>query len=135
MDQIETKAEAIKDDLLAEAEAKEKDGKKPSYVFGNVLGNAMAKIDTRTQYEASMLSMAFMMLGLIVTFFYLVIYSGFPTWYKWFLSFNVIAGVVFMSSFLITTFQQYRGYMEVLAFQEENDSNDLKGGSNAKESI
>jgi|TARA_R100000750_G_scaffold3588_1_gene2933 hypothetical protein len=94
-----------------------------NYVFPNVLANAMAKVDFRTQLEASMLSMTFMMVGLIVTSFYIAIYIDFQTWYKFFLVLNAFAGVIFMSSFLITTFQQYKNYMSTIKFQTE-----MKGG-------
>jgi len=127
MDKIEQDIQEKKKEI-----ENEKKPKAPSYVYGNLLGNAMGKVDTRTQYEASMLSMTFMMIGMFVTAVYLVGYSTLPGWYKWFLAANVLAGVIFMSSFLITTFQQYRGYMDVLAFQKE-----MKGGQdteNAKES-
>jgi len=65
-----------------------------------------------------MMSMTFIMIGLIVTILYLIISFDFPLWYKIFLGFNGLAGLGFMWSNLITTFQQYRNYMDVLEFQK-----------------
>ena len=81
----------------------------------------MSKVDLRTQYEASMLSMSLMSIGLIVTIIYFVIYFEFQTWYKVFLVINGLAGVTFMWSFLVTTYQQYRTYMIALNFQTQSE--------------
>ena len=83
----------------------------------------MSKVDLRTQYEAAMMSMSLMMVGLVVTGFYLVLYTTFPLWYKIFLTINLLAGLVFFSSNLITQYQQYLSYMEVYDFNQQ-----LKGG-------
>jgi hypothetical protein len=94
-----------------------------NYIFGDLLGNFMGKIDLRTQYEASMMSMTLMIGGLIVTAIYVWFFIDFPLWYKIVLEINFLAGFIFMNSFLITTFQQYRNYMEVQTFQSN-----MKGG-------
>lgn len=98
---------------------KSEEKKKPSYIFPNFLGSFMSKVDMRTQLEASMLSMTLMMFGLIITVIYIFIYTDFQLWYKIFLILNGLAGVTFMSSFVITTFQQYRSYMEITEYQKE----------------
>lgn len=105
------------------AEELEEKKKKPSYIFGNILGNAMSKVDMRTQYEASMMSMTLIIFGLIVTMVYITVYASFVWWYKIMIVINCLAGMVFLSSNLVTTFQQYQNYMEVLEFQ-----NDSQGG-------
>ena len=92
---------------------------KHKYVFPDFLAKVMSKVDLRVQYEASMLSMTFMAFGLIITITYLIIYFNFPLWYKIFLGINGLAGIIFMWSFLVTTFQQYQNYMEVAEFQKE----------------
>lgn len=94
-----------------------------NYIFGDVLGNFMKKIDLRTQYEASMMSMSLMLVGLFITVTYFSIYFDFPMWYKVVLIINGLAGVAFMISYLVTTFQQYSNYMETYTFQQE-----MKGG-------
>jgi len=95
-----------------------------NYIFPNILAKAMAKVDLRTQYEASLMSLTLLLIGLIVTGIYLGIWGSMPLWYKIVLIVNVGAGFLFMSSFLVTTFQQYKAYLEAQSFQES-----LKGGN------
>jgi len=92
---------------------------KSNYIFPNFLANLMSKVDQRTQYESSMLSMTFMAVGIIVTAVYMTFYTNFALWYKIFLDLNFLAGLLFMSSYLVTTFAQYQTLMSVLKFQEE----------------
>lgn len=100
---------------------------KNTYIFPDFLAKAMSKIDMRTQFEASMLSMTLMLIGMIITIIYFVIYFDFQTWYKIVLIFNGLAGFLFMSSYLTTTYQQYVSYMEITNFQKELN----QGGENA----
>jgi len=102
---------------------KKKDKNVPKYIFPNFLAKAMSKVDMRTQYEASMLSLAFILFGIITSAIYFVVILDFATWYKIFLVLNALAGMLFLSSFLVTTYQQYRTYMIALNFQKE-----LEGG-------
>ncbi|GAG12206.1 unnamed protein product [marine sediment metagenome] len=103
---------------------KKKEKQKNKYIFPDFLAKAMSKVDLRTQYEASMMSMFLMSIGLIVTITYLFIYVNFQLWYKIFLVINGIAGLGFMWSYITTTYQQYRAYMETVDFQKE-----MKGGN------
>jgi uncharacterized membrane protein YagU involved in acid resistance len=96
---------------------------KNSYIFPNILAEVMSKVDMRTQLEASMMSMALMMVGLILSIIYAFIYIDLALWYKIVLVINAIAGLIFMSSFLVTTYQQYLNYMEAYEFQQS-----VKGG-------
>ena len=106
--------------------------KKHNYIFPDILARAMAKVDQRTQYEASMMSMSLMGVGLVLTMSYLIIYFEFPIWYKVILGINALAGRVFMWSYIVTTFQQYKNYMDVVDFQKQE--NEMKGGlQNAEE--
>ena len=107
---------------------------KNKYIFPNILANWMSKVDMRTQYEASMLSMFLMLLGLIVTITYFVFFFGFALWYKFVLVLNGIAGFVFMSSFLITTYQQYLSYMETIDFQNNMKGGNIKNGKKERNS-
>src|SRR3990167_3739378 len=89
------------------------------YIFPDFLSKIMSKIDTRTQFESSMLSMTLIMIGMIISVVYFVVYFDFALWYRIVLVINGIAGVIFLSSFLITTFQSYTSHLEVLEFQKE----------------
>lgn len=95
------------------------DKKTYNYCFPNFLGQAMSKIDMRTQLEASLLSMSFILLGMGISIVYFVVYFTFPLWYKIVLVINGLAGVVFLTSFLITTFQSYQSYLNAIEFQKE----------------
>lgn len=92
---------------------------KHKYIFPDFLAKGMAKVDQRTQYEASMMSMTLISVGMVVTVIYFILYFDLKVWYKVILIINGVAGVIFMSSYLITTFQQYTSYMEALDFQNE----------------
>lgn len=115
------KMKKIGNNSLLESEPNEK--KTFSYIFPDFLAKAMSKVDMRTQFEASMLSMTFIAIGVVVTIVYLIIYIDFKLWYKIFLVFNGLAGIVFLWSFLVTQFQQYQSYMNARDFQIN-----LKGG-------
>src|SRR3972149_4798238 len=78
----------------------------PGYIFPDFLAKAMAKVDLRTQYEASMLSMTLISIGLVVSVVYFLLYFNFQTWYKVVLVVNGLAGILFMWSFIITTYNQ-----------------------------
>jgi len=90
------------------------------YVFPDILAQAMSRVDMRTQMEASMLSMCFMGIGLVITIIYVLVYLDFRLWYKIVLVINGLAGAVFMWSYLVTTFQQYQSYLAAIEFQKNN---------------
>lgn len=91
------------------------------YIFPNIMAKAMAKIDMRTQLEASLMSMTLILIGIVCSMLYMFIYTDFSIGYKIFLSVNGFAGFIFISSFLVTAFQQYQNYMKITQFQKEND--------------
>ncbi len=97
---------------------------KGNYVFPSPLAKMMEKVDLRTQYEASMMSLTFILLGLITSVIYMFIYVDLVLWYKIVLIINLFAGMIFLSSSLITNFQQYKSYLKAVKFQEN-----LKGGN------
>lgn len=108
--------------------------KRNKYVFPNSMAKKMAKIDTRTQMEAAMLSMTFMLVGLILTSIYLLFYGNFPIVFKILLIFNMICGFFFMLANLVTQYQSYLAFMEIKEFQESMEKAEkinvesMKGG-------
>lgn len=88
------------------------------YIFPDFLAKAMAKVDLRTQYEASMMSITLIMVGMVLSVIYAIIYFDFALWFKIVLIVNGLCGIVFMSSSLITTFQQYQNYIDTLKLQK-----------------
>jgi len=78
----------------------------------------MKGISQRTQYEASLMSMIFILLGLIFMTIYIPFASGLSVVMKVAIVINGIAGFVFISSYLVTTFQQYQNYLIVMGVVE-----------------
>ena len=91
---------------------------KPSYIFPKGMAGAMAKVDQRTQYEASMLSMTLMSVGLIVSIIYAMFFMDIPMWFKVVTAINGLLGVVFMWGYIIMTYQQYLSYMQFVELQQ-----------------
>lgn len=106
-----------------EMRRKNKGKREGNYIFPDFLAKAMSKVDLRTQYEATMLSTVLISAGLILTIIYFMAYMQFELWYKIIFLINGIAGLGFMWSSLVTTYQQYKTYMDAIKFQRE-----MKGG-------
>lgn len=104
---------------------------KHTYFFPNFVGRAMARVDMRTQLEASMVSMTLILIGLILTTVYILFFVAFPLWYKITVVINLLAGFGFITSNLVTTFQQYQSYLSAVEFQAQLKDSEMKGGSNA----
>lgn len=88
--------------------------KSKRYIFPKTLAEAMSKVDQRVQYEASMMSMVFILLGLIVMAVYMIFFTDFTTFMKVMVGINTVAGFVFLWSYLVTTYQQYLSYLEAV---------------------
>jgi cellulose synthase/poly-beta-1,6-N-acetylglucosamine synthase-like glycosyltransferase len=91
-----------------------------NYVFPKKVGSAMSKISPRTQYEASMMAMTFIMFGLLITTIY-IWFTDVSLFLKIFTTFNSICGFVFLSSFLVTTFQQYQSFLMAMGIMEDKN--------------
>lgn len=85
--------------------------KDENYVFPDMMAKLMAKLDTRTQMEASMMSLIVILLGVIVMTFYTIFFTDLGIFPKVMVGINGIAGFVFLSSYLVTSFQQYQSYL------------------------
>lgn len=107
----------VRDKVRGAGEGSEKI--KNKYIFPNVLAKVMSKLDMRVQLEASMLSMTFILVGMLISVWYIIAYISFPLWYKIVIVINGLAGIVFLSSFIITTFQSYKSYLDASDFQKE----------------
>jgi len=97
--------------------------KKPSnnYIFPNFLAMAMKNADMKTQLQSSMLSMTLLLLGMILMGIYTLIYMTQGGFFKVLVLFNIVAGFLFMSSYLVTAYQQYASYVGALEIQKELD--------------
>ena len=83
-----------------------------AYALPDIMAKAMKKVDLRTQYESSILSMFFIMIGMVAFTVYLVFLTDFSLMFKILTTFNSVFGVLFMLSYLVTTYQQYVNYMD-----------------------
>lgn len=87
---------------------------KGNYCFPNFLGKAMAKVGPRVQYESSLVSLTFILLGIIVMGAVTVLGTDLSLFIKIMTGVNCTAAFFFLSSSLITTFQQYQSYLSVM---------------------
>jgi len=99
---------------------------KNTYIFPSKLAKMMNKVDLRVQLEASMLSLTFLMVGMILYSIYLAIYGGMNIWMKVFIIFNSICGMILMSTYLITNFQQYKNFMDTMGIDSEHEKKKIK---------
>ena len=92
---------------------------KGNYIFPSILAKVMSKVSQRTQYEASMMALVFMLSSILLMAFLAVFFSNYSTFIKVMAAINGIAAFVFLSSHLVTTYQQYRNYLTVMNVIEE----------------
>jgi len=85
---------------------------KYKYCFPNAMAKFMKKVDDRTQMEASLMSMFLLLIGIILFTIYIAAFTDFSWWFRGFTIFNSFCGFLFISSYLVTTFQQYQVLME-----------------------
>jgi len=108
---------------------------KGNYCFPSPIAKAMLKVNQRVQYEASLLSMSFILLSMLVAAIYAIFFTDLSLFVKIMTGVNAVAAFFFLSSFIITTFQQYQSYLAVQGIIEDPNQeefqiqlNKLKGG-------
>ena len=95
---------------------------KGNYCFPNILTTVMKGISQRTQYEATMMSITVILLGLMVIGLWTIIFTNFSFFTKMMTAINMGAAFIFLSSTLVTSYQQYFSYLEVMDLLEEHNS-------------
>ena len=88
--------------------------RKNNYIFPNILAAGMKNVSQRVQYEGALLSTSLLVVGILAFGVYLVIFMEVGTFFKILVSLNTVAGVLLMSSSLVTTYQQYVSYLEAI---------------------
>jgi hypothetical protein len=91
---------------------------KHKYVFPNILARMMKNVPMQVQFESSLMACSLILLGLILMAAYLFMFGDQTIAYKIILGINLIGCFIFMSSSLVTTFQQYQSYMDAMDFQK-----------------
>lgn len=97
-----------------------------NYIFPAFLANAMNKISIRIQYEAGLMSMTFIMMGMIVFSVYIVFFTKQAMFFKIMIAVNSMCGFILLSSYLITTYQAYKQYLIVMGIIKPEE--EMKGG-------
>jgi len=95
------------------------------FVFPNIMAKMMKKVDMRTQMESSMMSMFLIMVGMCLTTIYLIFWGDVQGVYKGLILFNLVCAFIFLSSFLVTTYQQYVSYMEMAGIDPEKHKEEI----------
>lgn len=108
-----------------------KQKEKYKFVFPNFLAKAMAKVDMRTQMESSMLSQGLLLIGLTIMAVLMIwTSSARSTFSTIMIVFNLCAAWLLMSSYLVTTYQQYTNYMEAAGYDPQAEKVKVKASGN-----
>ena len=102
-----------------------KEKEKLKFIFPNALAKMMKNVDMRTQMEAGMMSMFLIMIGMSLTAIYLVFFGVMGGVYKGLILFNLGCAFIFISSFLVTTYQQYVSYMEMAGIDPDKHKEEI----------
>ncbi len=103
---------------------------KHRYVFPNFLAKGMAKVSMRTQMEAGMMSQFLLLIGLSAMVLFIIFSQQTTGFYKFMVIFNLLCGWLLISSYLVTTYQQYVSYAEAMGFDPEAEKAAVKKKGN-----
>jgi cellulose synthase/poly-beta-1,6-N-acetylglucosamine synthase-like glycosyltransferase len=82
------------------------------FIFPESMAKPMKTLDIGIQYEASIISIAFLMVGILFFAIYVFFFAPYTWIMKGFVVFNSLCGLVLMGSMLITNYQQLITYRE-----------------------
>ncbi len=100
------------------------------FIFPNFAAKIMKDVPLRAQLEGSLLSMFLIMISLTLMAIYFLFFGEQGWVYKTLLLINLGCGFLFLSSFLITTYQQYITHMSAMGFNPQKEREDvLKRGN------
>ena len=102
-----------------------KEKEKLSFVFPNIMAKFMKSVPMETQMSSSMASMGMIMCGMILMATYLIFFGGISWVYRGLILLNLGAAFIFISSFLVTTYQQYVSYMEMAGIDPSKDREEI----------
>lgn len=103
-----------------------KGDKNNEFVFPTEVADKMKKLDIGIQYESTILSMAFLLVGMLLFTVYMMFFSGLSWWYRGFYLFNFCCAAVLMTSMLVTQYQQFVAYRESKALIKALSSDNIK---------
>lgn len=76
----------------------------------------LEKVDTKTQMEATMISLGVFLCGIIIGGIYIAFFVKMPLFPRILALVNALAGIVLILSFFTTALQQYRAFMSAQDF-------------------
>uniref|UniRef100_A0A6M3JHI6 Uncharacterized protein n=1 Tax=viral metagenome TaxID=1070528 RepID=A0A6M3JHI6_9ZZZZ len=103
---------------------------KHAYVFPDLMAKFMSKVSMQTQMESSMMSMFLIMIGMVLMVIYLLLFLEGSLFYKGLVVFNLLCGFLFISSFLVTTYQQYISYMNMMGIDPAEHKAEIRRRGN-----
>jgi len=111
------------------------DTKKPKekykFIFPNAMAKMMAKVNMRTQMESSLLSQGLLLIGLTIMAVLMLWTSSTRSVFSTIMIvFNLCAAWLLMSSYLVTTYQQYANYMDAAGYDPQAEKAKVKASGN-----
>jgi len=103
---------------------------KYKYAFPNFLAKGMAKVSMRTQMESSMLSQFLLIIGLTIMVLFMIFSRQTTGFYKFLIIFNLLCGWLLISSYLVTTYQQYTSFMGAMGYDPQAERAAVKRKGN-----
>lgn len=88
------------------------------YIFPNFIAKALRKPSMKTQMEATMVGLVMMLITSLGTSGYIVFFSSWPVFFKVISVISEIGIVLFMGSFLVTSYMQYHAYKAQMGLYE-----------------
>jgi len=82
------------------------------FIFSPEVAKTIKKIDLGIQYETSIISTFFLIVGLLLFVIYTLFFTPYPIIMKIFITFNSLFAMTLMGSLLITNYQQFISYRE-----------------------
>jgi len=91
---------------------------KHRYVFPNILAKTMKNVPMNVQLESSMAASSMILLGMILMSILLMFFTQQTIAFKIITLLNLVGAFIFISSSLVTTYQQYVNFSEVMDLQK-----------------
>jgi Na+-transporting methylmalonyl-CoA/oxaloacetate decarboxylase gamma subunit len=83
-----------------------------NFIFSEKTANIIKAVDMSTQYEASILSLFCLIIGMVLFMIYVIFIAPYTLFFKIFISLNTLFGIGLMGSMLVTNYQQFISYKE-----------------------
>ena len=107
-----------------------KQKEKYRYIFPSKLAARMKKVDMRTQMECSLMSLTFIIFGMIFFALQIVLYGEQSWLFKGTLIFNLLCGFVLMGANLVTQYQQYVFHLQTMGIDPDEERAKVKARGN-----